>query len=125
MKRLKSWLRGFFAGRARGKILAVAAAILWLANVSAVADDAAVTTNTDLSKLADMDISQLMQVKVSILGPSEYQLKAAFLYNFGKFVSWPAGDFDRPDAPLVIGVLGGNPFHDDLKNMIADKSING
>lgn len=55
----------------------------------------------------------------------EYQVKAAFLYNFGKFVSWPDTNFDRPDAPLVIGVLGGNPFHDDLKNMIVDKTING
>jgi iron complex outermembrane recepter protein len=71
MKRLKSWLRGFFAGSPRGKILAATAAFLWLANVAAVADDTAATTNADLSKLADMDISQLMQVKVSILGPSE------------------------------------------------------
>jgi iron complex outermembrane receptor protein len=71
MKRLKSWLRGFFAGSPRGEILAATAAFLWLANVAAVADDTAATTNADLSKLADMDISQLMQVKVSILGPSE------------------------------------------------------
>ena len=57
--------------------------------------------------------------------PSEYQLKAAFLYNFGKFVSWPARDFGSNNAPLVIGVFEDNPFHDDLKNMIAGKNING
>ena len=56
--------------------------------------------------------------------PSEYQLKAAFLYNFGKFVSWPARDFGSNNAPLVIGVFEDNPFHDDLKNMIAGKNIN-
>lgn len=64
-------------------------------------------------------------VRAQESAPSEYQLKAAFLFNFGKFVSWPAGDFSREDAPLVIGVFGDNPFRDDLKNMIAGKSING
>ncbi|HWY32481.1 MAG TPA: YfiR family protein [Candidatus Acidoferrum sp.] len=55
----------------------------------------------------------------------EYQVKAAFLFNFGKFVSWPAADFTGTNAPLVIGVLGNNPFHGDLKNMIAGKNIEG
>ena len=57
--------------------------------------------------------------------PSEYQVKAAFLLNFGKFVSWPAADFAGTNAPLVIGVLGDNPFRGDLKNMITGKSIAG
>ena len=55
----------------------------------------------------------------------EYQVKAAFLFNFGKFVNWPAADFADTNAPLVIGVLGNNPFHGDLKNMIAGKNIEG
>ena len=50
--------------------LAVAAAMVLSLGVAA-ADDLAVTNAADLSRLADMDISQLMQVKVSILGPSE------------------------------------------------------
>ena len=57
--------------------------------------------------------------------PSEYAVKAAFLLNFGKFVSWPENDFPSNNAPLVIGVVGGNPFHDDLGKMIAGKSIAG
>ncbi len=57
--------------------------------------------------------------------PSEYQLKAAFLFNFGKFVTWPADDFSQENAPLVIGVFEDNPFHDDLKDMIDGKSIKG
>jgi hypothetical protein len=57
--------------------------------------------------------------------PLEYEVKAAFLFNFGKFVSWPTTGFVGTNAPMVIGVLGGNPFKDDLKNMIAGKSING
>jgi hypothetical protein len=36
----------------------------------------------------------------------EYQLKAAFIYNFAQFVEWPGDTFAAPDAPLVIGVMG-------------------
>jgi YfiR/HmsC-like len=57
--------------------------------------------------------------------PSEYQVKAAFLLNFGKFVEWPAGAFASANAPLVIGVFGDDPFHGDLKGMAAGQHING
>lgn len=40
----------------------------------------------------------------------EYQLKAAFLYNFAKFTEWPQSAFKDRDAPLVIGILGKDPF---------------
>ena len=55
--------------------------------------------------------------------PTEYQIKAAFLYNFAKFVEWPSAAFDDPAAPIVIGILGDNPFHDDLANTIRGKKI--
>jgi len=55
----------------------------------------------------------------------EYQVKAAFLYNFAKFVEWPESNFANPDAPLVIGVFGNNPFHGDLRRVVEGKSING
>ena len=57
--------------------------------------------------------------------PSEYQLKAAFLFNFAKFVDWPAGAFPKPDSPFVIGVLGENPFEAHLENTLRHKTING
>jgi YfiR/HmsC-like len=57
--------------------------------------------------------------------PSEYQVKAAFLYNFGKFVEWPDTAFAGPQAPLVIGVFGDNPFHKDLEQLVAGKTIGG
>jgi hypothetical protein len=57
-------------------------------------------------------------------GPSEYQLKAAFLFNFGKFIEWPADSFAKDDAPMVIGVLGNDPFHGDLEKIILNKTIN-
>jgi len=43
------------------------------------------------------------------LAPSEYQMKAAFLYNFAKFVEWPPAVL-RGNSTLVIGVLGDDPF---------------
>lgn len=55
--------------------------------------------------------------------PTEYQIKAAFLYNFAKFVEWPSAAFDDASSPIVIGILGDNPFHDDLANTIRGKKI--
>jgi hypothetical protein len=56
--------------------------------------------------------------------PSEYQLKAAFLYNFAQFVDWPAGAFAQPTSPLVIGILGDNPFGPGLEQTVRGKTIN-
>lgn len=40
----------------------------------------------------------------------EYRIKAAFLLNFCKFVSWPDGLLNKADAPLIICVLGKDSF---------------
>lgn len=40
----------------------------------------------------------------------EYQMKAAFIYNFAKLVEWPADAFAAADAPLNVCLLGNNPF---------------
>jgi YfiR/HmsC-like len=55
----------------------------------------------------------------------EYQVKAAFLYNFAKFVEWPAGEFKSPGDPIVICVLGRNPFGPLLEQAIMGKQIDG
>ena len=41
---------------------------------------------------------------------SEYQVKAAFLHNFARFVEWPKHKLPAEDTPIVIGVLGDDPF---------------
>jgi YfiR/HmsC-like len=56
--------------------------------------------------------------------PSEYQVKAVFLFNFAQFVDWPAGAFPRPDAPFVIGVLGQDPFGVQLDEVVRGETIN-
>jgi hypothetical protein len=55
---------------------------------------------------------------------SEYKVKAAFLFNFAKFVEWPPEAFASADSPFVIGVFGENPFGDDLADTVRNKTIN-
>ena len=55
----------------------------------------------------------------------EYQIKAAYIYNFAKFVDWPAQAFVSTNAPMVIGVLGENDFGSYLKQIISGREING
>jgi hypothetical protein len=54
----------------------------------------------------------------------EYQLKAVFLFNFAQFVEWPTNAFAGPDAPMVIGVLGDDPFGPYLDETIRGESVN-
>ena len=56
--------------------------------------------------------------------PTEYQLKAAFLLNFAKFVEWPPAAFAEATSPIVLGVLGENPFGNVLEQTIRGKTIN-
>ena len=55
----------------------------------------------------------------------EYQIKAAFLYNFAKFVEWPAQSFASTNSPLVIGVVGKSPFGTELEKVVTNRKING
>ena len=54
---------------------------------------------------------------------AEYQLKAVFLFNFAQFVEWPASAFPDPRAPLVIGVLGKDPFGSYLDELVSGEKI--
>lgn len=55
----------------------------------------------------------------------EYQVKAAFLYNFAKFVEWPSQAFKTPQDPILVCVFGHNPFGGALEEVIRGKSIDG
>ena len=57
--------------------------------------------------------------------PSEYQIKAAFLYNFAKFVEWPPHVFADGGSPIVIGVLGEDPFGSSLEQVVKGKTVGG
>ena len=53
----------------------------------------------------------------------EYKLKAAYLFNFAKYVEWPAARLPAPDSPIVIGVLGADPFGDRLDRTVRGRTI--
>ena len=56
---------------------------------------------------------------------NEYQIKAAFLYNFTKFVEWPAPSFSGPGDPIVIGVYCSEPFAATLEKIVLGRKVNG
>jgi hypothetical protein len=54
---------------------------------------------------------------------AEYRVKAVFLFNFAQFVEWPARTFRDARSPLVIGVLGDDPFGAFLDEAVAGEKI--
>jgi hypothetical protein len=55
----------------------------------------------------------------------EYRVKAAFVYNFTKFVEWPPQTFKSPQDAISICILGKNPFGDSLAEVVHGKPVNG
>lgn len=47
----------------------------------------------------------------------EYEIKAAFIFNFAKFVEWPETQFTDAKAPLVLGILGSGPIGAALQSL--------
>lgn len=57
------------------------------------------------------------------LGASEYEIKAAFLFNFAQFVEWPANAFQDADSPVAFCVLGHDPFGAVLERTLDGETI--
>lgn len=55
--------------------------------------------------------------------PLEYQVKAAFLLNFAKFVTWPDDAFPDANAPVTICVYGRDPFGRTLDDVVQGETI--
>lgn len=55
----------------------------------------------------------------------EYDVKAAFLLNFTKFVAWPSSAFPAPDSPLRICIWGDDPFGKSIDLMVEGEKVNG
>jgi len=56
---------------------------------------------------------------------SEAEVKAAFLYNFTKFVEWPKQTFSSTNAPIQFAVFGDEEFSAKLKTLLGDKKAHG
>ena len=57
--------------------------------------------------------------------PGEYELKAAFIFNFSQFVEWPTNAFSSESDPMIIGVVGSDPFGPILDRIVQDEKVRG
>lgn len=55
----------------------------------------------------------------------EREVKAVFLFNFVQFIDWPEEAFSGPDAPVVIGILGTDPFGRLLDDVVRGETVKG
>ena len=56
---------------------------------------------------------------------SEYEIKAALVYKLALFVEWPAASLSNEKTPLILGILGNDPFGPHLRKATADKKVRG
>jgi hypothetical protein len=78
-----------------------------------------------LTILAALAVVLLMPARAYAQELNEYEVKAAFLYNFAKFVEWPSNAGADPNSPMIIGILGRDPFGGEIDRAIEGKSVNG
>lgn len=57
--------------------------------------------------------------------PTADQVKAVFLFNFAQFVEWPDSAFAGPGSPLVIGIVGEDPFGSYLDETVRGELARG
>jgi hypothetical protein len=55
----------------------------------------------------------------------EFQIKAVFLFHFTQFTQWPATAFADANSPIVIGILGNDPFGAFLEKVVNGETVNG
>ena len=55
----------------------------------------------------------------------ERRVKAAFLYRFTEFITWPEGALPAPDRPFVIAVIGPEALVDELRQVVAGRAVQG
>jgi hypothetical protein len=53
---------------------------------------------------------------------TEYQVKAAHIFNFARFVEWPSPVESGSNVPMVVGILGVDPFGRDIENALDGKT---
>jgi YfiR/HmsC-like len=56
---------------------------------------------------------------------SEYQVKAAFLLNFARFIEWPKSAFTDAQSPFALCILGDDPFDGTLDALVESETVGG
>ena len=71
-------------------------------------------------------VSTSRSSKNSLTGAErEYQLKAAFLFNFIRYTTWPAKAFEREEDPIIVTIVGKDPFEEQIDKLFKGKELNG
>lgn len=82
-----------------------------------------------LTRLAAISIAWVVMGLPNLQGqhykPTEYEVKATYLYNFSRFVDWPVRVVQAQSDSFAICVLGQDPFGPALNATLADETING
>lgn len=99
------------------RVLWRAAAVAYLA--------AAVTSSAHLQSAEQRNHDQRNHDQRNPEQPSQYQVEAAFLLHFTRFVEWPASAFPSPSAPFTLCVLGDDPFEGALEQLVEGEAVNG
>lgn len=56
---------------------------------------------------------------------TEHRIKAAYLYQFARYVEWPAGSFAEPGTPLSIAVVGDDDLAGELNQLVTGRTVDG
>jgi hypothetical protein len=81
-----------------------------------------------------MALAAALGMMITLAGPSvpstadlplEAAVKASFIYRFAPFVQWPESAFDGPNDPLIICLIGHDPFGRILDDAVRGQQING
>jgi hypothetical protein len=78
-----------------------------------------------LAILSALPVPTQSQASLPARQASEYDVKAAFLLNFIKFIEWPPRPAEPAKAPFTICILGEDPFGEALDQIVAGESVNG
>jgi hypothetical protein len=57
--------------------------------------------------------------------PIEYAVKAAYLAKFPFYVEWPPGAFAAPASPVVLCIVGDDPFGQAIDEAVAGQQVQG
>ena len=71
-----------------------------------------------------LGLTALTRTAFGTEAPTEYQVKAVFVFNFAHFVEWPPQAFTAPNQPFAICVLGSDPFAGRLDEAVRGEQIN-
>ena len=82
-----------------------------------------------LRRLRGLLIALLAAVGAYAAGPgsqlTQPEVEAVFLFNFAQFVAWPTATFSDGQTPLVIGILGKDPFGAILDQVVQGEKVKG